>query len=88
MHAGVSNTFRSMSFDELVQEVVQLLRQAGSMDVLGEVTLAEAYPARRVASGMVAAVWACSPPCQSRSLGIEEEKGVTQWDLGEPSAAP
>ncbi|KAJ1218734.1 hypothetical protein NDU88_006311 [Pleurodeles waltl] len=64
-----------MSVDELVQEVVQQLQKADRMDAQCEGVLPDAHPARRAVSGISAAVWACSQPRCSSSLGTEFAEG-------------
>ncbi|KAJ1213546.1 hypothetical protein NDU88_001180 [Pleurodeles waltl] len=51
-----------MSSDGKVEQGLRLLRESGSMDLVGECVLAGLWPACRVASSVVAAVFCCSSP--------------------------
>ncbi|KAJ1129389.1 hypothetical protein NDU88_007760 [Pleurodeles waltl] len=48
--------------DQLVQQALQMLQEAGCMDLVHESALEHIHPTRKAASGVAVAVWVCSPP--------------------------
>ncbi|KAJ1089162.1 hypothetical protein NDU88_002313 [Pleurodeles waltl] len=59
--AEVVRTCRNME-DARVTAALQLPQETGRMDIVHEEVFAHTHPARRAASGVAAAVLACSPP--------------------------
>ncbi|KAJ1123423.1 hypothetical protein NDU88_001892 [Pleurodeles waltl] len=51
-----------MAAEVKVQQALRLLEEAGRLDLVRPGAAAAAWPARKAASGVAAAVMACSPP--------------------------
>ncbi|KAJ1136506.1 hypothetical protein NDU88_002921 [Pleurodeles waltl] len=77
-----------MASDELVQQALRLLREAGHMDLVQESALDEMRLACRGGIVVVAAVWACSPPHQARSVGPVVRWGAAQECGEQPLSGP
>ncbi|KAJ1178602.1 hypothetical protein NDU88_003847 [Pleurodeles waltl] len=60
--------------DDRVQQALLLLQEVGFMDLTNEEALTVLHPARKASQGVVAAVWACSPPQCERSI-----KAQVRW---------
>ncbi|KAJ1106185.1 hypothetical protein NDU88_003588 [Pleurodeles waltl] len=67
--------------DDLVQRALQLLQEAGRMDLIRGEALKTLHPARKASDGASAATWACSPLRRIRSAGAQK-------DIGESDGAP
>ncbi|KAJ1161175.1 hypothetical protein NDU88_001662 [Pleurodeles waltl] len=53
--------------DEQVRAALQLLQEAGSLDLVRKAVVEHLSPARRVASGVAVAVLACSTQCRMKT---------------------
>ncbi|KAJ1104446.1 hypothetical protein NDU88_001858 [Pleurodeles waltl] len=62
--------------DPRVRQVMQLLKEAGRLDLLVEAGARRKRPARQGASGVAAAVAACSPPRGSGSRRATQVRGL------------
>ncbi|KAJ1164774.1 hypothetical protein NDU88_005208 [Pleurodeles waltl] len=68
--------------DPKVQEALDLLRQAGRLDVVNFGALAPARPACRASAGVAAAVAACSPPRHVEGAQVRGGKGKALREAG------
>ncbi|KAJ1169795.1 hypothetical protein NDU88_001685 [Pleurodeles waltl] len=69
-----------MSSEELVQQAPRLLRHVGCMDVIRESTLAETWPACRMASRVVRPYGSAHLHIADRVLGCREREVRGSWD--------
>ncbi|KAJ1130104.1 hypothetical protein NDU88_008460 [Pleurodeles waltl] len=65
-----------MSADDKVQAVLQLLSDAGRLDILRDGVVGPLSPVQRASSGVAAAVLACSPP---RVISTRQPVYVRAW---------
>ncbi|KAJ1213950.1 hypothetical protein NDU88_001579 [Pleurodeles waltl] len=74
--------------EDLIQQALALLEEAGRLDLLTQGARPHARPARRASAGVVAAVAACSPPRRDKRLSCvrqgelqeTEQQDALMWD--------